>query len=287
VTLNDAGKMVAPYSSALLLPAIASLGAALQSSAAPATGPATGRANTPLFSTDFSTPLDVVPEASLLGPNGSRVKMPSALWVIESQGHNSTASTASGNLTIANRGSHCVLWLNRRFPPQIDIRFSFMPVNVTNGLAIVFFSAAPPNATATGSIFDLSLPPRHGDYANYFNGLATYSDSYFRPDGRTGPGDCDRNATTGLCIANLRKDPGFHLVASGNDLVGGHRPANGRAFEVRVVRLGGQIVLSVDGAPEVTWTDPSPLGGGYIGLRQMSNTGQASYTHLDVYPASA
>lgn len=83
-------------------------------------------------------------------------------------------------------------------------------------------------------------------------------------------------------MANLRKDPGFNLVAVGTDLISNHKPANGQAFEVRVLRQGGHILLSVDGRPEVEWTDQNPLGAGYIGLRQMSNTQSATYTHFDV-----
>ena len=110
-----------------------------------------------------------------------------------------------------------------------------------------------------------------------------YSDSYFRADGKAGPGMCDRNASTGLCEANLRKDPGFHLVASGVDLVSNHIPtgADG-AFEVRVLRRDGDVVVTVDGHTSVHWTDPQPLQGGYVGLRQMLNTRESTYTHLTV-----
>eukprot|EP01047_Picozoa_sp_COSAG01_P095334 COSAG01_NODE_26057_length_724_cov_27.251200_1_plen_57_part_00 len=46
---------------------------------------------------------------------------------------------------------------------------------------------------------------------------------------------------------------------------------------------GGHVLLLVDGKSEVEWVDSTPLGGGYIGLRQMLNTLSSTYTHFDVY----
>eukprot|EP00038_Savillea_parva_P014159 m.214529 g.214529 ORF g.214529 m.214529 type:complete len:299 (+) comp27211_c0_seq1:59-955(+) len=237
----------------------------------------------PLFSADFNRPLDVQTEASLLGPDGKRVTMPTSQWVLESQGGVSQAYTRGGALHIENHGGHCVLWLNHAFPANVNLSFGVRPINISGGLNIVFVSAAPPTVTPTGSIFDLSLPARGGNYSNYFNGLAVYSDSYFRADGKAGPGLCDRNTTTGLCEANLRKDPGFHLVAHGVDLVSNHVPRGAHgAFEVAVVRRGGTVEVTVDGRTSVRWTDPNPLAGGFVGLRQMLNTNASTYTHLDV-----
>ena len=125
-----------------------------------------------LFSSNFTAPLDVQPESALLGPDGHRITLPSALWVLESQGGTARAYTAGGTLRVENNGGHCVLWLNKPFPPNADVRFGVRPANLSGGLNIVFHSAAPPTSTKTGSIFDLSLPARWGNYSNYYNGLA-------------------------------------------------------------------------------------------------------------------
>jgi len=85
-----------------------------------------------IFSANFSAPLDVETEASLLGPTGSRVRLPTALWVLESEGNNSTAAvTPEKALKIVNNGSHCVLWVNQKFPASFDLRFGFIPQNVS------------------------------------------------------------------------------------------------------------------------------------------------------------
>ena len=242
----------------------------------------------PLFSADFDKPLDVISEKELCG-GSKRQRLPTAQWVLESgyNGNFSEASSGSGSLAILNKGSHCVLWRNQAFPDSFVLKFGVEPANISHGLNIVFFSAAAGVGAAKpgGSIFAIDLPPRQGNYSKYTKGaIATYSDSYFRPDGHNGSGICDRNSD-GKCVANLRKDPGFHLVGHGIDLMSNRGPP-GHVFEVVVRRSGktGVIILSVDGANEVTWTDPEPFTGtGYIGLRQMANTGSSRYTHFDVF----
>ena len=84
----------------------------------------------------------------------------------------------------------------------------------------------------------------------------------------------------------MRKDPGFHLVQRGVDLITHRRPANDIAFEVVLTRLDGLVKISVDGHNEISWRDQGPgaaLGGGFIGLRAMRNTAASVYTHFDVY----
>ena len=251
-----------------------------------------------LYSANFSTALDVCTETSLLRPDGRRARLPKCDWVLESQLNASRASAEKGRLLIKNNGGHSVLWANRMFEDNYELRYGFAPLNASNGLAIVFWSTTPVS-DPLGSIFGLSLPARTGDYFNYFNGsVSTYSLSYFRPDGKAGHGICDRNKA-GHCEANTRKDPGFVVQEAGNDLIAGRTPLNGKAFEVVVRKAGPSISVAVDGVDELTFSDngsvpckpchgcscpePGPLAGGYIGLRQMQNTGLAHYTHFDVY----
>ena len=87
--------------------------------------------------------------------------------------------------------------------------------------------------------------------------VRSYSQSYYRgapapANGTTKP--CDLNPHDGKCTANLRKNPGFHLVQQGDDLLIHRRPRNGVAFEVVVRRDKAVISISVDG----TYDPPPP-----------------------------
>ena len=249
-----------------------------------------------LFTANFSSALDLEYEADLLDPqSGQRIRLPTSEWVMESQGNSSTAeTTAEATLLLTNNGGHAVMWLNRPFSESYELRFGVMPQSSSQGLSIVFFGTMPlanesryANAT---SIFDLSLPPRNGDYPKYHSGaLQGYSASYYRAGNGSQP--CDINPNDGKCTANLRKNPGFNLVSQGDDLMIHKRPSNGVAFEVAVRRGPGPGDLSVwvDGACEMNWTDSGPgpvFGRGYIGLRQMSTTISAVFTHLEVVAAA-
>ena len=193
--------------------------------------------------------------------------------MLESEGNVSTAVASSGNLNVTNNGGHCVLWLNRWFPPNFNWTFVVSPRNSSDGLNIVFFGAAGNGSGTTTnppeSIFDLRLPARTGIYNTYTRGaIQTYSVSYFRINNNTEPD-----------VANLRKNPGFHLAESGIDRVG-YRP--GPDFHVEVSKVGSLLTLSVDGKQEVQWTDSGVLfgpvyGPGFLGLRQMSSTGWSTY----------
>jgi hypothetical protein len=198
-----------------------------------------------------------------------------------------------------NNGSHMVLWVNQPFPAEGEVRFGVMPANTSVGLNIVFYATMPlrndSKYTNATSIFDLSLPPREGNYPAYHGGkgghgsILGYSDSYWRAGNGTQP--CDRNPNDGKCTANLRKNPGFSMVAEGDDLVLSRAPKNGKAFEVVLRRVGPKITITVDGATSLEWTDDgrmsAPFKGGYVGLRQMLTTHIGIYTHFDVHRIDA
>jgi hypothetical protein len=89
--------------------------------------------------------------------------------------------------------------------------------------------------------------------------------------------------------ANVRKNAGFKLVATGPD-----RVVNGPADAFQVVRLykrGGTIRLMVDDIISVAFDDDGKTYGpvwnhsGWIGLRQMGHTVHCEYDSLTVYPA--
>ena len=126
------------------------------------------RPTPPIYSADFSTPLDLAFEADLLDATGAhRVRVPTAAWVLESVNNGSVAYTANDKLYMENNGAHMVLWANRPFPAEGEVRFGVMPADTSVGLNIIFYATMPLRnvteyANAT-TIFNFSLPPRGGN----------------------------------------------------------------------------------------------------------------------------
>ena len=54
-------------------------------------------------------------------------------------------------------------------------------------------------------------------------------------------------------------------------------------YEVIVVKRHGVITATVDGEVSAEWEDDTPLGAGFIGLRQMKNSARCTYHWFDVY----
>jgi len=61
----------------------------------------------------------------------------------------------------------------------------------------------------------------------------------------------------------LRRCPGFNLV---NENYAYHC-RQGQTYHVVIVKGGGQLACSVDGVEYLSWDDPQPLTGGWLGLR--------------------
>ncbi|NBV52123.1 MAG: DUF1961 family protein [Verrucomicrobia bacterium] len=124
------------------------------------------------------------------------------------------------------------------------------------------------------SIFDAKLQPRSGIFAQYHSGdLNNYHISYWAGERGT---------------ANVRKNAGFHLVATGKDLVS---PAPADSFQtIHLYKRGGTIRLMVDDVIEVAFDDDGKTHGpvwmhsGWIGLRQMAHTIRCEYDDLKVFP---
>ena len=98
-----------------------------------------------IYSANFSDRLHVEFEADLLDHTGTkRVRVPTSAWVLESENNASNAyTTTDGSLVMENNGSHMVLWANRAFPADGEVRFGVLPANTSVGLNIVFFATMP------------------------------------------------------------------------------------------------------------------------------------------------
>jgi len=230
----------------------------------------------PIYQADFARPLNATTEKDLFR-DGKRSLSPAGKeWVLEGTGR---AWTGENELHLANGkgpGDHVVLWNTRIFPSDFLLEFTMTPRDSNTGLNIVFFAARSTAQSGTGGgIFAPGLPLRDGIFAKYTNGaLDCYHTSYWA----TNPDGAPRRT------ANLRKNAGFHLLASGDDHIAG-RPGPQR---VRVLKAGGAIRLETNGELSLGFDDDGTTYGpilrdGLIGLRQMAYTGEASYSGLRVW----
>ena len=236
---------------------------------------------TPIFQPDFANPLPMVHEDALFDGD-KRVREPKpGQWVLEGP---AKAFAKDGQLTIDNLESgmdHVVLWLPRAFPESFLIEYDITIEQPEEGLAIVF-CAARPVGDPTGSIFKLGLPRRNGLFQTYIRGdVNSYHVSYLSA------GERDSSIPGPRRTANVRKNSGFWLVASGDDQIQGH--GYGRVpHRVRLLKVRNHLQVEVNGKLSVSFTDDGKTwgpawGDGYIGLRQMNHILSATYQNLRVY----
>ena len=183
------------------------------------------------------------------------------------------ASIEQGRLVLENsdKDDHLVCWLKTEAPADFLLEFSVRPQNRKEGLNIVFFNA---RGARSESVFDPTLKPRNGNFRQYHSGdLNNYHISYWAPNRGT---------------VNVRKNAGFHLVATGTDLIA-DAPAD--AFQVvRLYKRGGKIRLMVGDIIAVAFDDDGKANGpvwthsGWIALRQMGHTARCEYEHLKIFP---
>ncbi len=197
-------------------------------------------------------------------------------WVLEG---GESMEVRDGNLVLSNgtesqvsewKGKHLVCWLKQEVPASFLLEFTVCPDDRQRGLAIVFFNARGIHGE---SIFDPTLAKRDGQFNLYHSGdLNNYHTSYW---------------AGGRGTANLRKNKGFHLVASGRDFIELGSP--GEFQVVQVYNRNGLIHLLVDGQLVLDWRDDGQYGPknnhpGWLALRQMAHTHSARYGRVAVYP---
>jgi hypothetical protein len=199
-------------------------------------------------------------------------------------------TASDGALEIASSGSvddHFTFWCPETFGDRIRVSWEFSPRSEP-GLAMLFFGAAaasPPlrangktdTHTSDDGIFDKSLAPRNGGYPQYHSGdIRTLHVSYFR---RRWEGE------RAFHTCNLRKSPGFHLVAQGADPLPPVVDARGAFYHVEVIKDGADVRFFIDGLQLFSWTDDATtgpiVGDGRIGFRQMAPL-VARYRNLEV-----
>jgi hypothetical protein len=210
--------------------------------------------NRPAYQTSFDD-ASVLRDWKLEG--GKRVSIEGGKLVLESEPE--------------KRDNHLVCWLTKEMPTDFVLEFTVRPQNRQEGLNIIFFST---RGAGGKDIFDPTLAPRTGVFRQYHSSdLNGYHISYWA--GARG-------------TANVRKNAGFALVATGPDRIIDAAP---NAFQVvRVYKRGGTIRLMVDDIISVAWDDDGRTHGpvwnhrGWIGLRQMGHTVRCEYDDLKVFP---
>jgi len=188
-----------------------------------------------------------------------------------------TARGAADGLELCSAGGfddHWTLWCPEVFPDRVRVSWEFSP-RAEPGLAMLFFGAA---SLAGGGIFDAGVAHRTGQYPQYHSGdIRTLHVSYFRRRWE------DERA---FHTCNLRKSPGFQLVAQGADPLPPVVDAKDAFYRIEVVKDAAHVAFAIDGLPLFSWTDDESTGprvqGGRIGFRQMSPL-VARYRNLEVH----
>lgn len=188
-----------------------------------------------------------------------------------------SAAQDDDGLVLSSAGGpddHWTLWCPETFGDRIRVTWEFSPRGEP-GLAMLFFGAA---SVVGGSIFDADTAPRDGAYPQYHSGdIRTLHVSYFRRRWE------DERA---FHTCNLRKSPGFHLVAQGADPLPPVVDARDAFYRIEVVKDGAHVSFAIDGLPLFAWTDDESTGPrvreGRIGFRQMSPL-VACYRNLEVH----
>ncbi|KAH9880192.1 hypothetical protein J1614_002218 [Plenodomus biglobosus] len=196
-------------------------------------------------------------------------------WVAEGP---LVSSVSNNTLTLSGAGNlndYFVYWLPEVFPDRIRISWEFSPTQEP-GLAMFFFGAT---AVDGGSVFEPGLKARNGSYPQYHSSdIRLLHASYFRrrwPEERA------------FHLANLRKSPGFNLVAQGADPIPSVVDTQGAFYKIEVVKDKRKASFSVNGmllfSFDDTETDTGPVvRGGRIALRQMQPL-IAQYRNLEVW----
>jgi hypothetical protein len=165
-------------------------------------------------------------------------------WQLE--GKTEGASIKDGELRLdckSKMGMHGVMaFCKQDFPDDIAIDFDFI-CEKHNGLFITFIAMTDVNG---GDALKVD-PPRSGVFEDYYNGTRSYHVSICRYE--------DDGHHTG--VSNWRRNPGLHLMVSGEDLC----QEAGRKYHVTITKRGPQCKVEVDGKLGAHFTDLQTLPG--------------------------
>jgi hypothetical protein len=243
-----------------------------------------------VYANSFSSPQQISREEDFISKSAAGAWQrtgspnPKAEWIAEGWGG---AEVRNGKLRVApypfdDQGhlkssaaavrSHMVVWNRHIFPANFLLEFEMDPGVSTSGLTIVLFSAMGKNGE---DIFDLSLPPRRGEYTTYHSGaIANYSDSYW-----------SRNTEIESKTNRLRKNPGFKLLSEAPSLT---VSSNAAPYRLRILKSNAHLEVEINGSVVIKLDDAGkPLGAGRIGLRSMEGVTMVTYDDFKVWEVVA
>jgi hypothetical protein len=198
-------------------------------------------------------------------------------WVLEGRG---IAECGDGGLSLRSEmftvpraeDGHFNFWLKRDFPADVAFEWDFRYAEPGDqGLAIIMWAARGRNGE---DIFDPALPIRRGAVMSdmHSGAINCYHTSYI---------------ARGREVANLRKNHGFHLLASGPDLSTVSRP--GEWHRIRLEQYRDTITLLFDHVVAYRHVDDGSMGGnpirtgGKFGFRQQNNLYRGDYRNFQVF----
>ncbi|WP_443747218.1 DUF1961 family protein [Asticcacaulis solisilvae] len=200
-------------------------------------------------------------------------------WVMEGQvGLDfDTGAMRMHNLASADKGQEAnfVFWCPEVFPDDIEIRWNFTALEEP-GLCILFFAA---RGILPGGgdchVLDKRLKPRAGVYDQYTKSdVSALQIAYFRrrwPEERA------------FHLSNLRRAPGFELLAQGADPLPDVKDAT-PPYRIRMRKSRAGVQFFINDLKVVEWaaSGANVPGQGSIGFRQMAPL-VAKYSEFEVF----
>lgn len=173
------------------------------------------------------------------------------------------------------QASNFVYWCPEVFPDNVEFRWNFWPLEEP-GLCILFFAAQGLLPDGEGcSLFDKRLKPRAGVYDQYTQSdVSALQMAYFR---RRWPSE------RAFHLCNLRRAPGFELLAQGADPLPDVADAT-LPYKIRLQKRATGIDFFINDLPVISWrggSDGWPAAGN-VGFRQMAPL-VAAYSDFEVY----
>jgi len=165
-----------------------------------------------------------------------------------------------------------VVWNKNRFPSDMLFEFTINHRGSDIGLTLVFFAA---EGLQGENVFSLDLPPRNGVYRNYNKGqLKNYTVSYWSRNKKPTLVERGEQYTN-----RMRKNPGANKLSTEYSRTD---KCNDCDYRVRILKVGAYLAVEINGVVVNQVTDSDPLGGGYIGLRNMMGVDVVSYDDFKV-----
>lgn len=178
-------------------------------------------------------------------------------WVADHRLYQKADPQVPGDGAAIDQGGVSTIWCRTPFPADVEIRVKACVVGSQVGANNInlFLSYAPPEGT---TLWDSRGERANGDYTHYHE-LEGYIFTFIRDWKFTGEWEgADLPARY-----RMRRCPGFNLLTEKREGL----CEQGKVYDLKIRKKGGQLSFSVDGQLMLEATDPEPLAGGHFGFR--------------------